>query len=77
MVTDRRKHERDYCMCAWHTCESIIKELIISPVMDTGWGLIPANRPRDNYAPCMQHEITSPSLAAQMGIHKRCYAPTG
>lgn len=25
-------------------CESKIKELIISPVMDTGLGLIPANR---------------------------------
>lgn len=58
-------------------CESIIKELIISPVMDTGWGLIPANRPRDNYAHCMQREITSPSLAAQMEIHKRFYAPMG
>lgn len=58
-------------------CESIIKELIISPVMGTGWGLIPANRPRDNYAPCKWLERTSLSLAAQMGRHKRCCAPTG
>lgn len=50
-------------------CESIIEELIISPVMDTGWGLIPANRPRHNDISCMQCQITSPSLAAQMGIY--------
>lgn len=56
-------------------CESIIKELIISPVIDTGLGLIPANRRRGNYAPSMQHKITSPSLAAQMGIHNGAGLP--
>jgi len=50
-------------------CESTTEELIISPVMDTDWGLILANRPRHNHISCMRYQIISPSLAAQMGIY--------